>query len=194
MTKPWLSLSIFVGLALMLAPPAWADFQAGRDAYKHGDYDTALKEFRPLAEQGSALAQYNLAGMFAEGLGVPQDFHEAFRWVRLAAERGLAIAQNNLGVMYAKGQGVAQEYQEAAKWIRLAATQGNANAQFNLGGMYYEGKGLPRDYVLAHLLVSRAAEQGFSKAVTLRETLEGLMISEQLAEAQRLEGQGFMVR
>ncbi len=89
---------------------------------------------------------------------------------------------------------MAQEYQEAAKWIRLAATQGNANAQFNLGGMYYEGKGLPRDYVLAHLLVSRAAEQGFSKAVTLRETLEGLMIPEQLSEAQRLEAQGFMVR
>ncbi len=50
------------------------------------------------------------------------------------------------------------------------------------------------DYVLAHLLVSRAAEQGFSKAVTLQETLEGLMIPEQLAEAQRLEGQGFIVR
>ncbi len=35
---------------------------------------------------------------------------------------------------------------------------------------------------------------GFPKAVTLRETLEGLMIPEQLSEAQRLEGQGFMVR
>jgi len=60
--------------------------------------------------------------------------------------------------------------------------------------MYYEGKGLPRDYVLAHLLVSRAAEPGFPKAVTFRETLEGVMIPEQLSGAQRLEAKGFRIR
>ena len=48
--------------------------------------------------------------------------------------------------------------------------------------------------MLAHLWLTRAAEQGSPKAVTLRETLEGVMISEQLAEAQRLEAQGFRVR
>ncbi len=56
----------------------------------------------------------------------------------------------------------------------------------------YEGKGLPTDYVLAHLWLTRAAEQGFPKAVTFRETLEGLMIPKQLSEAQRLEAKGLM--
>ncbi len=51
MTKPRLLLSIVVGLALMLATPVLAGFQEGVDAYTRGDYDTALKEFRPLAEQ-----------------------------------------------------------------------------------------------------------------------------------------------
>ena len=60
--------------------------------------------------------------------------------------------------------------------------------------MYSEGKGLPKDYVLAHLWLTRAAEGGLIKAITLRETLEGVMIPEQLSEAQRLETQGFMVR
>ena len=60
--------------------------------------------------------------------------------------------------------------------------------------MYYAGKGFPKDYVLAHLWVRRAAERGFSKAVTLRETLEGVMILEQLSEAQRLEAKGFRIR
>jgi len=50
MTKPWLNLSIVVGLFLMLATPVLADFQAGFDAFKRGDYDTALKEFRPLGD------------------------------------------------------------------------------------------------------------------------------------------------
>ena len=34
----------------------------GVDAYKRGDYKTALKEFRFLAERGNADAQFNLAG------------------------------------------------------------------------------------------------------------------------------------
>ena len=38
-----------------LAAPAWADFQAGMDAYNRGDYATALREWRPLAELGIAL-------------------------------------------------------------------------------------------------------------------------------------------
>ena len=48
-------LYIVVGLGLMLAFPAWADFEVGVDAYDRGDYDAALKEFRPLAEQGDGL-------------------------------------------------------------------------------------------------------------------------------------------
>ena len=47
---------------------------------------------------------------------------------------------------------------------------------------------------IAPVWFTRAAEQGFNEAVTLRESLEGLMIPEQLSEAQRIEGQGFMVR
>ena len=42
--------------------------------------------------------------------------------------------------------------------------------------------------------LTRVAEQGFTEAVTLRESLEGVMIPEQLSEAPRLEAQGFMVR
>ncbi len=67
MTKPWLNLSIVVGLFLMLAPPVLADFQAGLDAYDRGDYDTALKEFRPLAERGKAVAQWSLGIMYERG-------------------------------------------------------------------------------------------------------------------------------
>ena len=125
MTKPWLGLSIVVGLALVLAPPAWAGFQEGVDAYKRGDYDTALKEFRPLAEQGDALAQFKLGRMYAKGRGVPQDYQEAAKWYRLAAEQGYAMAQGALGDTYRVGIGVPQDYGEAGKWYRLAADQGS---------------------------------------------------------------------
>ncbi len=54
MTKTRLSIFILIGFLLGLAAPAWAGYQEGIDAYERGDYDTALKEFRPLAEQGHA--------------------------------------------------------------------------------------------------------------------------------------------
>ena len=36
--------------------PAIADFDAGMAAYQRGDYVTAFREFKPLAEKGAAQA------------------------------------------------------------------------------------------------------------------------------------------
>ncbi|MDA0740161.1 MAG: tetratricopeptide repeat protein, partial [Nitrospirae bacterium] len=110
MNKRWRTyFYIVVGLSLMLATPAWADYQAGVDAYERGDYETALKEWRPLADQGNATAQLNLGFMYDNGQGVPQDDQEAVKWFRRAAEQGDADAQYNLGLMYRTGQGVPQD-------------------------------------------------------------------------------------
>ena len=80
-----------------------ADFQKGLDASERGDYVTALKEWRPLAERGDANAQSNLGVMYEKGQGVPQDDKTAMKWDTLAAEQGNALAQYNLGVMNANG-------------------------------------------------------------------------------------------
>ncbi len=55
-----------------------SSYQEGCDAYERGDYDTALKEFRPLAEQGHAQAQLNLGIMSSQGLGVPKNYVQAY--------------------------------------------------------------------------------------------------------------------
>jgi TPR repeat protein len=73
-----------------------ADFQKGLTAYKSGDYATALREWTPLAEQGNAVAQYNLGVMYRKGKGVPQNHKTAVKWYRLSAEQGDADAQSNL--------------------------------------------------------------------------------------------------
>jgi len=98
LTKTTVPLFKVIGLVFMLAPPILADFQAGLDAYKRGDYDTALKEFRPLAEQGEMVAQWSLGVMYERGRGVPQDSVQAYRWYTLAAAQGddLAVKFQNL--------------------------------------------------------------------------------------------------
>jgi len=93
-----------------------------------GDYATALKEWRPLAEQGDAEAQCNLGYMYKCGQGVPQDDAEAARWFRRAAEQGNAIAQFSLGIMYATGRGVQEDYVQAYLWFTRAAAQGHSSA------------------------------------------------------------------
>ncbi|MFZ2507368.1 MAG: tetratricopeptide repeat protein [Steroidobacteraceae bacterium] len=101
--------------------PAPTGFDAAVAAYTRGDYATALREFRPIGEQGNGWAQGFLGVMYASGEGVEQDYAEAARWYRLAAEQGLSYSQYNLGFMYANGQGVAQDYVQAYTWYALAA-------------------------------------------------------------------------
>ena len=77
------------------------------------------------AEQGVAVAQYNLGLMYENGQGVRQDYAEAVRWYRKAAEQGNANAQYNLGVMYGNGQGVRQDRALAQEWFGKACQNGD---------------------------------------------------------------------
>ena len=83
-------------LALLLALPAAAqDYQKGLAALKRGDYETALMELRPLAEQGDAKAQHNLGIMYGNGQGVPQDYVLAHMWFSLSGAQGEKYAPIN---------------------------------------------------------------------------------------------------
>ena len=62
--------------SLLLGVPSYAaDFNKGMDAYNDGDYPTALKEWKPLAEEGNAFAQNNLGVMYHDGLGAVSYTH-----------------------------------------------------------------------------------------------------------------------
>jgi TPR repeat protein len=80
-----------------VAPPqpgvSWsADFDKGDAAYKSGDYASALRELKPLAEQGHAGAQNTLGVMYNMGRGVPRNDKTAVMWYQLAPEQGHAKA------------------------------------------------------------------------------------------------------
>ncbi len=186
MNRTWLPPSIPLGVVLLLVAPGCADFQVGLEAYQRDDYETALKEWRPLANHGDARAQTKLGYMYLEGLGVPQDYQEALRWYRLSSEQGDARGQTSLGAMYQFGLGVPQEYQEAVRWYRRAAEQGDASGQFNLSSMYGEGQGVPRNFVQAYMWMTLATARGNEISVTGLKILEKEMTPAQLAEAQRL--------
>ena len=72
-------------LSFLFSSVCLADFQAGKDAYDAGDDATALKEWKQLAEQGNARAQYNQGLLYENGYGVLQDNIYAHMWGNISA-------------------------------------------------------------------------------------------------------------
>jgi TPR repeat protein len=171
---------------LLFCAPALAEFAKGFDAYQNKDYAAALKEWKPLAEQGDAGAQYSLGWMYDNGLGVFQYYKAAVKWYRLAAEQGDARAQYNLGLKYDNGLGVIQDYKAAVKWYGLAAEQGYAVAQSNLGWMYNNGQGVIQNYTRAYMWYVISASIGFEDAVKNRDIIAKEMTSLQIEQAKML--------
>jgi TPR repeat protein len=171
---------------ICLTTPAWADFQADVEAFERGDYITALREWRPLAEQGEAYAQYSLGWLYENGYAVPQDYVQARQWYEKAAAQGNVKAQNNLGLLYDKGLGGPQDYVQARQWYEKAAAQGDAYALLNLGWLYRDGHGVPKDYVQAHKWYNLAGANGNEHAAALRDALAILMTPAQITAAQKL--------
>ena len=157
--------SLCILFLIFLPTLTFADFQAGKAAFDRGDYATALKEWQPLAEQGDAEAQYNLAEMYEKGQGVPKDHAESNRLHRLAAEQGHVGAQRLLGLIYLYGlEGTPRNLTEGAHWYRLAAEQGDAYSQYQLGNLYKEGGGVPQDFTEAVRWYRKAARRGNNSA------------------------------
>ena len=181
------ALMIAVGILVTSMTVSLAqDYQKALAAYNKGDYATALREWKPFAEQGDAIVQVLLGSMYQRGLGVTKDYTEAVNWYREAAEQGNKYAQSNLGVTYANGQGVTQDYAEAVNWYRKAAEQGYAGAQGNLGLMYYLGNGVIQNIVSAHMWLNIAASNGQEDAVKNRGFVQKKMTASQLEKAQDL--------
>jgi len=124
-----LTIALFTVSFIVSSGVAFADqFEDSIAAYDRGDYATAVRLLRPLAEQGNAQAQNALGAMYYNGKGVVQDFKDAVKWYRLAAAQGYASAQLNLGAMYYEGKGVAEDFIRAYMWLSIAAAKGNADA------------------------------------------------------------------
>jgi TPR repeat protein len=140
-------------------------FALGNKYYGKKEYARAFHWYNKGADQGHALAQCRLAGMYASGeTGVKKNHFKAAEWFRKAAAQGQAAGQNGLGSLYANGLGVAMNHAMAIEWFEKAAAQGNAHAQSNLGISHQYGRGVEPDFVIALHWYRKAAAQGHAGA------------------------------
>lgn len=100
------------------------DYNEGFLAAESGNYDTAMSKWGPLASDGHAIAQFNIALMYHGGLGVPTNEAEAVKWYKKSANNGYHVAQEFLAAAYEEGWFGLQRDQKLAKfWEDKAESQ-----------------------------------------------------------------------
>ena len=186
----FLKILLVLLMSVAALPAVAGPYEDAVAAYDKRDFAKATLLMRQLAEQGVALAQYQLGFWYSTGIGLKQDDASATLWLRKAAEQGYAPAQNELGTLYRTGKGVPQDYATAAIWYRKAAEQGYAYAQRLLGTSYRDGKGVTQDYVQAYMWFDLAAPSAPIGLGTIqRDDIAAKMTPAQIAEAQELARQ-----
>ena len=133
-----LQAAICVGLILLCAGAAQADYKAGQRAWDAGRHAEAMAQWKAAAKANDGRAMLVLGRAFARGLGVAQDYVEAHKWLNLAAGRGSARAAAERDALAAKM--TAQESAEARKLARAwrpgrkRAAAGKAAKRKSAGG------------------------------------------------------------
>jgi TPR repeat protein len=125
--RPLASAAVWVfGASAIIAQ----DAHKGWTAWKAGDFQSALQDWLPIANQKDVNVQIllELGHIYKDGKGVPKDYGESVKWYRLASIRGEAFAQHSLGFMYMQGWGVLQDYVQAHMWFNIAAANGDVTS------------------------------------------------------------------
>ena len=173
---------LLAAVSLGACAGARADFQDGMDAYRSGNYLYAFDEFKALALNGDAAAQYRLGVMYAKGEGVERDDAKAAAWYLKAAIQDDARAQFAIAEMYRDGLGVQKSEKQATTWFLEAADHGFPKAQYVVGLMYAKGEGVSQDFIQAYKWLFLAGDV----AINNRQWLEEKMSPEQIKKAQTL--------
>jgi uncharacterized protein len=132
-----------------------------------GPAATWMAELQSMATgEAPSPAVANSALLYPEGLDVPADAAQAFKWAKAAAAQDFAAAQANLGMMYLRGVGAAQDFKEAHLWLHKAAVAGDAGGALGLGILHEHGLGLDADCATAARWYQLSAEKGNDAAAT----------------------------
>jgi uncharacterized protein len=145
-TRLLLLATVFVNVQSIYAAPQSGE---GSQQVAQQSANTSFSKLQSQAEQGDAVAQYNLAQSYlrkgANSAGpTNEDYQSAIKWLRASKAQGDADAEFLLGYLYEHGQGLARDYAKAAENYGAAALQGHSTAENNLASLYQHGQGVPK--------------------------------------------------
>jgi TPR repeat protein len=98
-------------------------FRGEEAAYFAGDYRLAACWLKVGAQQEEPASEGLLASLYYQGLGVPQNYAEAFKWASKSAAQGNDFGEDQLSLIYATGNGAEANSAVARYWFQRARTQ-----------------------------------------------------------------------
>ena len=117
-----------VGLLIGIIPAQAGPLEDAHAAYVNRDYATALRLWKPMAEQGNAEAENGLAALYEGGWGVPKDEDKALSLYLQAAAKGNSAAECSLGETYIVGfQGTPHDVSKGIELMQKSGNWGNAS-------------------------------------------------------------------
>jgi len=84
------------------------------------------------AKKGNAIAQFDLAMMYARGDGVKRSEKIAFKWFHKAALNNHTEAKYYMGLSFLQGRGVKRQPHLARVWFKRANSAGHPKAMYHL--------------------------------------------------------------
>lgn len=113
-----------------------ADIDRGKEAYYMGEYERAIAEFTPDAENGDTYALVKLGFMAENGWGTSKDYQKAHGFYKRAADLDSAEGYISLAKLYAYAKGVNKNEQTAKNYLLKAVSFGENHAYYILGNFY----------------------------------------------------------
>ena len=177
----------FAGDRFLMRTPSGTPQTRLADGIKdlRAQYDQgALALLKPLADEGNPKAQYWLADIDENGLGVKRDMTAALDLLDKAANHGFEPAERHLGELYLRGDETLQNFGKAETWLQKAALAGDAEAQQELGQIYALGLGVAADPSEAYGWYENAVVGGDGLAAHVRDDLLTRMSPAQIAKGE----------
>jgi enhanced entry protein EnhC len=134
------------------------DYLTQTGAENSENYSAVFKHLFDQAVLGDSTAQFDVALMYQQGIGVTQSIDEAIKFYQLAAAQNDLPSEYHLGLIYLQGMGVTPNYQIGMEWLNDAAFKGNYYAQYALARIYEQGYRDSND----HQVIAPDAEQALA--------------------------------
>ncbi|BBB25901.1 tetratricopeptide repeat protein [Amphritea japonica] len=135
--------------------------------FKMGNHQLAQQMWLSIGGSGRAEALFNLANMYAQGVGVKQNLKQAVSLYRESAEAGSRSSAYQLGIIYLNSSGFQNE-ERARYWLTVAALDGDNDAANLLAGLVNNDSSDPMSEVQA-LLINGETSLALDKLQTLAE-------------------------
>jgi len=126
-------LGIFLGALLSASTLAGAQsLEDATRAFDKKEYEKARAMLEQLTTQGNPEAEFKLAGMYVDGIGIPRNPQRGIALYESAARKGNAAAQFFLAMELAEGKLMKEDKKRSVALLRTSAKLKHGGAQVAL--------------------------------------------------------------